>query len=189
MSNLDEIFTPDQLSFIDGWPGYRQAKLGLEGETVHVLLQRLVLAYLDWYPFETEEADLDWHTSRERLALFCAPRTTTTVISSDTSSAPPSSSPPSSPSPFFRHANLAPEQSPDRGVATPEKSIGISQYKPETGCGGSVPRMVPITFEDWVIHVDESWGTRPRTWQEVRRQDFVDEVSGRAAHLPGWSLI
>ncbi|PBK62355.1 hypothetical protein ARMSODRAFT_1024956 [Armillaria solidipes] len=66
----DEIlpFTPQQTKFIQGWqPGYRRVKLGINSVLLHVYMTQLTLAYQDWYPFETEECDLNWHTPHERL--------------------------------------------------------------------------------------------------------------------------
>lgn len=33
----------------------------------HVYVSQLMLAYIDWYPFETEESNLDRHTPDECL--------------------------------------------------------------------------------------------------------------------------
>ncbi|KAK0500830.1 hypothetical protein EDD18DRAFT_1101820 [Armillaria luteobubalina] len=42
-------------------------------------------------------------------------------------------------------------------------------------------RLSPFSFKEWLQHVDENWGVRPRTWQEAREKDLADEVA--AAHI------
>ncbi|KAK0501070.1 hypothetical protein EDD18DRAFT_1348526 [Armillaria luteobubalina] len=220
MSRQGEIFTAIQLAFIGKWvPGYRQAKVGLQGDTVCMFLQRLVLAYLDSFPFQTEDADLDRHTPRERLTrsarrelqlcedLHAAldraeddlegfpirpakkvrressprprPRPRQAMRSSATRSIPPR--PPNDMSRDIPDRSFVPSES-----SSPPPEPENAKYRVPETCGKApVGPLAPFTFEDWLRHVDDNWGQRPRTWQEMRERNMADEVAAAQRTFPG----
>ncbi|PBK63592.1 hypothetical protein ARMSODRAFT_979741 [Armillaria solidipes] len=69
MSVYPEQFNDNQQIFITAWvQGWEEVNQGLGLVSPQVLLEQLLLVYLEWHPFEFDKVDLDRHTPRKHLA-------------------------------------------------------------------------------------------------------------------------